>query len=183
MALQLHLEDIEDRSCRNNLQLRGIPEDTDTENLGETVKGIFRTVLEDPDADVMLDREHSAQGPRCTGPTRPRNVVCLLHRYTQKKIILRHARDRGDVEAEGSQIRILPDLSRATLRRRAIPRPLVELAKQKDLTYHWGYPFAVAFHKHSSTFTFSTLQIYRHSSATLKQTRYRCRTGCRFSHV
>lgn len=38
IALQLHLEDIEDRSRRNNLRLCGIPEGTDTENLGEQLR-------------------------------------------------------------------------------------------------------------------------------------------------
>lgn len=41
VALQLQLKDLEDRSCRNNLRLQGIPEATDQENLQDMVKSIF----------------------------------------------------------------------------------------------------------------------------------------------
>lgn len=153
IALQLHLEDIEDRSRRNNLQLRGIPEDTAMENLGETVKEMFRTMLDDPDLNIELDRVHRALGPRSEDPSRPRDVVCRLHRYTQKENILRRAWEYGDVEVGGKQARILPDLSRATLKRRALLRPLLELVKQKGLTYRWGYPLSVLFRKDTSSFT------------------------------
>lgn len=78
VALQLHLKDIEDQSRRNNFRLRGIPEDTDMENLGEVVKGIFRTVLEDPNANIVLDRAHRALGPRSVDPSRPRDVICTV---------------------------------------------------------------------------------------------------------
>lgn len=43
--LQLNLEDMEDHSRRNNLQLRGIPEATGAEDLAETVVAIFRDIL------------------------------------------------------------------------------------------------------------------------------------------
>lgn len=39
--LQLHLEDLEDRSRRNNLRLRGLPEATGAEDLEATVVAIF----------------------------------------------------------------------------------------------------------------------------------------------
>lgn len=153
VALQLHLEDIEDWSRRNNLRLRGILEDTGMGDLEGTVRGIFRTILEDQEAHVLLDR---AQGPRSEDPTRPRDIVCRLHRYTQKETILRRTWDYGDMEIEGSLIRILPDLSRATLKQRALLRSLLDLAKQNGFTYRWGYPFAVMFRKDTSAFTLQT---------------------------
>lgn len=48
IALQLHLEDVEDRSRCNNLRLRGIPEPADAEDVGAKVIGIFCDVLGDP---------------------------------------------------------------------------------------------------------------------------------------
>lgn len=153
ITLQLHLEDVEDRSRRNNLRLRGIPESAHQENLGETVREIFRTVLDDPQVEIELDRVHRALGPRSDDPERPRDVICRLHRYTQKETILRRAWEHGDVEIESSRAKILPDLSRATLRRRAFLRPLLDLAKQQGLTYRWGYPFSVLFRGASGSFS------------------------------
>lgn len=65
---------------------------------------------------------------------------------------MRRVWDFGDVTVEEARISILQGLSRATLRRRSILCPLLNLAKQKGLTYRWGYPFAVTFHKESSAF-------------------------------
>lgn len=53
----------------------------------------------------------------------------------------------------GAQIRIMPDLSRATLRRRAMLRPLLERVSQTGHTYRLGYPMAVTFRKDASAFT------------------------------
>lgn len=124
------------QSRRNNL--RGIPEDVASENLRNAVKGIFRNVLEDPDAEVELDRVHRALGPRLADPDRPWDVVCRLHHYLQKEAVVRRAWDHGDVALDGAHIKILPDLSRATLRRRAMLRPVLDLAKQKGFTSCWG---------------------------------------------
>lgn len=132
---QLHLEDIEDRSRRNNLWLRGIPKSVGAEDLGEAVVGIFRVVFEEPEAIVLLDRAHRTLGPRSDDPNRPRDVVCQLHRYTQKENILHRTWDREAIEVGGSQVKILPVLSRATLKRRAFLRPLLDMLHQKDLTY------------------------------------------------
>lgn len=153
IALQLHLENIKDRSRRNNLWLRGIPKGTESESFRETVREIVRTVLEDPEIAIELDRVHRALGPRSEDPNRPRDVVCRLHRYTQKENILRRAWEHGDVEVRGTQTKILPDLSRATLRCRAFLRPLLDLAKQQGLTYRWGYPLSVTFRKDTGIFT------------------------------
>lgn len=47
VALQLYLEDLEDRSRRQNLRLRGLPESTGTEDLSATAVAIFHKVLGD----------------------------------------------------------------------------------------------------------------------------------------
>lgn len=156
VSLQLHMEDVEDRSRRNNLRLRGIPEAVDAEHLAEAVKNIFRTVLDEADTDIELDRVHRTLGPRPTDPSNPRDVVCRLHRYLQKEAILRRAWEHGDVDHNESRVRILPDLSRATLKRRAMLRPLLDLAKQKGFTYRWGYPLSVTFRNDTAAFTLQT---------------------------
>lgn len=107
-------------------------------------------MLADQEADIDLDRVHRALGPRPTDPSRPRDVVCRFHCYLQKENVLRRAWEHGDVEMAGTHMRILPDLSRATL------RPILELAKPQGLKYHWGYPLAVSFRKDASAFTLQT---------------------------
>lgn len=46
LTQQLHLEELEDQSRRNNLRLRGLPEATGTEDLAATALAIFRNIVE-----------------------------------------------------------------------------------------------------------------------------------------
>lgn len=70
--LQLHLEGMEDRSRRNNLQLRGLPEATGAEDLLATAIAIFRQIAGAaiPES-LQIDRIHMALGPRSSDPNRP----------------------------------------------------------------------------------------------------------------
>lgn len=155
--LQLHLEDLEDRSRSNNLRLRGLPEATGTEDLAATVNAIFQEVLgASPPPSLEMDRVHRTLGPKSQDPDRPRDVLCRVHHYNQKELILRRAWEHGAVEFDGATIKILPDLSRATLQRRAMLRPILDLARRQDCTYRWGFPLAVIFRKSASSFTLRT---------------------------
>lgn len=58
VALQLQLEDLKDRTCRNNVQLRGIPEAMDQENLQDMVKSIFQKTEDTTPLNLELDRVH-----------------------------------------------------------------------------------------------------------------------------
>lgn len=93
---QLHQEDMEDRSRRNNLRLRGPPEVTGAEDLTDTALAIFCSIdgVELPER-VTLDRIHRALGPRRSDPARPRDVIFRLHYYTHKEQIIRKAWESG----------------------------------------------------------------------------------------
>lgn len=93
---QLHLEDIEDRSHRNNFRLRGLPEATAAEDLADTAIAIFRSIagVELPDR-VQLDRINRALGPKSTDPLRSHDVICRLHHYTHKEHIARKSLGSG----------------------------------------------------------------------------------------
>lgn len=156
VALQLHLEDVEDRSRRNNLRLRGLPETVDAETLEGKLQELFREVLGEPLEEIEIDRAHRAMGPRMAEQDRPRDVICRLLRYAQKERIVRGAWEHEEVTVEGARITILPDISRATLRRRAMLRPVLDLAKQLGFTYRWGYPLSVTFRKEGTAYTLMT---------------------------
>lgn len=80
---------------------------------------LFREILEEPLAVIEVDRAHRALGPRAADQDRPQDVVCRLLRYAQKERIIRKAWEHGTVSVNGAQVKVLPDLSRAPLRRRA----------------------------------------------------------------
>lgn len=54
---------------------------------------------------------------------------------------------------EGAQVKILSDVSRATLQCRALLRPVLDRVRQMGHTYHWGFPISVTIQKGSFSFT------------------------------
>lgn len=142
LGMQLQIEGMEDRSCRNNLRLREIPESDGPEDLMQVVTDIFRSLLDLPDsATLKLDWAHRALGPRSTDPAKPRDVLCRLHYYSQKEEIMRKAWQVGPVTYREATVQILPDLSRSTLCRRTIKRPLLDALRTEGHTYRWAYLF------------------------------------------
>lgn len=135
VVLQLHLEDQKDWSRQNNLWLQGVPEATGTEKLAETITAIFHTVFGSPLTSLEQDRVQRALGPSSSDPSRPRDVICHTHHYTKRETILRSAWEHGDVDFDGATVKILPDLSRATLQRRALFSSILDLARQLGCTY------------------------------------------------
>lgn len=51
------------------------------------------------------------------------------------------------MDFDGATVKILPDLSRATLHRRALLRPVLNMARQLGATYRWGFPLSVTFRR------------------------------------
>lgn len=146
--LQLQMEDFEDRSRRQNLRFRGIPETVGREALQATALAICRQLaIPPPPQELKFESVHRALGPPSVNKYRPRDVIGRFHRYAHKELISRKAWEKGDVEYEGEKIKVLPDLSRATLQRRAMLHPLLEKIKSLGGTYRWGYPIALTVKK------------------------------------
>lgn len=153
VALQLHLKDLEDRSRSNNLRLHGLPEATGSEDLRETAVAIFRVLDTVPLEPLELNQVHRVLSPKSTDPNRPRDVICRLHRYTHKKMILMKAWTMRTTDFDSDAIKILPVLSKATLQRRALLWPLLDQLQQLGHFYHWEFPFSLTVHKGTSSFT------------------------------
>lgn len=85
-SLQLHMEELEDRSRHNNLRLRGIPEATVLEICRQTSTSIAPQ-------DLEFDRALATQIQN-----RPRDIICPLHRYSQKYLILCKAWEVGEID-------------------------------------------------------------------------------------
>lgn len=163
--VHLRIDDGENRSRRNNLRLRGIPEATMGPDLRSIVVAILNQVLgKPPTADLELDRVHRIPGPR-PPPTAqrapadqdlPRDVLCRVHFFTIKEEILRLAWVKGTIDFDGAPIRIFPDISRQTRVMRGLLRPLLEMIREAEATYRWGHPFHLIVRKQGSEFHLRT---------------------------
>lgn len=157
VALQLQLEDMEDQNWRNNVRLWVLPEAAGTEDLTATITAVVAGLL----GDMLLpnlefDRVNRALGPRSEDPNQPRDVICQFYRFQHKDLVIRKAWDVGSFDFDGASLKLLPDISRATLYHRALLRPLLDLARNKGVTYRWGFPLLVMFRRDSDYFTLKT---------------------------
>ncbi|KAG8580053.1 hypothetical protein GDO81_007107 [Engystomops pustulosus] len=143
-ALQQHMDDIENRSRRNNLRIKGLPESVQPATLFSTITEILNGILgRPPNTPIEIDRAHRALRPLDLNAQIPRDVVCRIHFYSLKEQILLKLRNQKQVTFQGTSIKILPDLSRYTLAQRAAVRPLLDMLKEHNLPYRWGFPFAL----------------------------------------
>lgn len=145
----------------NNFRLRGLPEAKEAEDLAEIFRGlkIWRR-LWGPFLETCCGQKKQYVWIGCTAlwvqdlqiQGVPGTWCVRLHYYDQKKAIVQRAWNRGTVRCAEAEIEILPDLSRATLQRRAILRPLLNTMRATGATYRWGYPFHVMVRRGEASF-------------------------------
>ncbi|CAH2274338.1 Hypothetical predicted protein [Pelobates cultripes] len=85
------IEELDNRSRRNNLRLRGLPETQEaSEDLLAKLQALFNNILQRPtDTPVLLDRAHKALRPKGLPQDKPRDVICRAHYFTLKEEILK----------------------------------------------------------------------------------------------
>ncbi|XP_069805813.1 apoptosis-resistant E3 ubiquitin protein ligase 1 [Dendropsophus ebraccatus] len=146
-----HIDDLENRGRRNNVKIRGLPEDVGPDQLVKEVRMIFNRYLGDPDdTHIELDRTHRVAGPRSQDRNRPRDVLCRVHYYQQKEALMQRAWELGPIDYAGVEVSLLPDLSSCTLAMRRLLRPLLSAIKDQGASFRWGYPFHLII-RHSGT--------------------------------
>lgn len=143
-AMQLQMEEYEDRSRRNNVRIKGVPESIGGEVLRTTIVAILNQILGKPPTDhIELDRVHRVPAVSDPLSDRIRDVLCRVHFFTIKDEIVRAAWRQGAIDYEGAKIIIFPDLCRSTLARRGQLKPLLEKIREAGGTYTWGHPLSL----------------------------------------
>ncbi|CAH2224837.1 Hypothetical predicted protein [Pelobates cultripes] len=132
-ALEDGLEDLNNRSRRNNIRIRGLPETVTMEQLVPTLHNIFKTLAPDLTPQEMeLDRAHRALRPQNLGASTPRDVITRLHFFTTKEKLLTIARDKPPRYKE-TRLTFFQDLAPSTLKKRRDLKPLT-LALQRQVS-------------------------------------------------
>uniref|UniRef100_A0A8C5P9T8 Transposase element L1Md-A101/L1Md-A102/L1Md-A2 n=1 Tax=Leptobrachium leishanense TaxID=445787 RepID=A0A8C5P9T8_9ANUR len=137
----LKLADIEDRSRRHNLKIRGVPDSVTPQALSQYVTDILQHLLPDATLDSLLfDRIHRLPKPPSAPERSPRDVLLRLHYFKPREDVLRALRTPDVLKPEYEHISIFPDLSKATLQHRRNFRPVTEALRAHGVSYRWGFP-------------------------------------------
>ncbi|CAH2324658.1 Hypothetical predicted protein [Pelobates cultripes] len=131
MDLQLHVEDLDNRSRRNNIRVRGLRE---TENLRETLTSLFNIILNRPlEARLYIDRAHRTLRPKPPPTPLPRDVICYIQDIQLKEDIIKGARTERTWRYKGQNVELYNDLSHLTLQTRRALRPVTTILQEHHL--------------------------------------------------
>lgn len=156
--LMYHQDDIENRSRRNNIRIRGIPETIDHNDLHGAVTAIFNQILQQPkDTPIELDRVHRTSGPRSSDSSFVRDTLCRVHFYKVKEEIMKAASTQDSIRLNDTPVMLLPDLSRQTLAMRRALKPITSVLQERKIKYQWRFPFQLRVHHEGKTALFRTL--------------------------
>ncbi|CAH2282734.1 Hypothetical predicted protein [Pelobates cultripes] len=140
--LRLHIEDLDNRSRRHNIRVRGCRESDTPEDARATLTPIFNRILGRPrDARIYMDRAQKALRPKPPSGAPPRDLICHIQDFQLKEEIMRKARTERTRRIEGQAMELYNDLSHLTLQAR---RALTTALQEAQIRYRWQFPFALS---------------------------------------
>lgn len=152
------IADIEDRSWRNNLKIRGIPESVQTSELRAYVTDLFTAVLPDLTAiDITIDRIHRLPKPTYLPDVVPRDVILRLHFFHVKEQLMQTMRKQENVPSRFQKLQFYADLSQHTLQKRRNLNTITKVLRNHNIPYRWGYPTKISIIKQDKTFVVDSL--------------------------
>ncbi|CAH2225734.1 Hypothetical predicted protein [Pelobates cultripes] len=142
--LRLHIEDLDNRSRRHNIRVRGCRETDPPEDTRAILTPLFNRILNRPrDARIPIDRAHRALKPKPPPGAPPRDIICHIPDFQLKEEIMRKARTERSWRHEGQTVELYNDLSHLTLQARRALRPLTTAMQEAQIRYRWQFPFAL----------------------------------------
>ncbi|XP_053556210.1 probable ATP-dependent RNA helicase DDX60 [Bombina bombina] len=148
------IEDMENRSRRSNIRLKGIPESITAAELPSYLHQLFCAITGvDQSTEIEIERAHRALRPKPKADNPPRDVIVAFLRFPEKDKILKEAAKQPTFKFQGNVVHFYQDLSTRTLQRRGTLRPLTSLLRKHGIQYRWGYPFALHISKDNKILT------------------------------
>lgn len=139
--LKAKLADLEDRSRRNNLKLRGVPETVLNTHLNQYACDLIKAVLPSiPASEVVIDRIHRLPKPSYLSDDIPRDVIMRVHFYHVKDQLMTSFRKNNQIPERFSRLQVYADLSQYTLQKRKSLLPITKALRNHEIVYRWGFP-------------------------------------------
>uniref|UniRef100_A0A8C5PN54 Uncharacterized protein n=1 Tax=Leptobrachium leishanense TaxID=445787 RepID=A0A8C5PN54_9ANUR len=138
------IDDLDNRSRRQNLRIRGVPEEVSDAHI--YLPGLFNHLLGSERVTAAdLPRAHRALRPPPTSSTMPpRDLICFFADFSLKEAIYLKARACRTWSYDGGTIEIFYDISPTTLQARRALRPVTQALSEAQIPYRWGYPFSLS---------------------------------------
>ena len=153
----LKTEDLENRSRRDNLRVRGLKEEVEGPDITATMLSFFGSLLPPGHPEIQVVRAHRV-GPHRRDPRAPpRDILVKLLDSRVKDLILKSAREADGLKCGEYDCSVFQDLSSATLMRRNAFRPITAKLSAENIRYRWLFPFGIAFEFQNKPYQTSNL--------------------------
>lgn len=142
-ALKAKMEDLENRSRRNNIRIIGLPEKVEGSQPTTFVDTLLRETFgsEAFPTSTIADRAHrTAMARKNPTDSRPRPFLVRIHHYQTRERILKLAREAGSLSFRGSEIHFFPDFSADVSKKRAAFVSVKSQLKNAGLPYRMLFP-------------------------------------------
>ncbi|KAK7907598.1 hypothetical protein WMY93_016210 [Mugilogobius chulae] len=140
--LRTKVEDLENRTRRNNLRVIGLPEGLEGRTAVPFMSQFFVDVLRDESFinPPELERAHRALRPKPAEQEKPRPVIVCFLRFQDKERVLAISRKKGQLSYDGHKVYIFPDLSPGLAKKRAAFNAVKNKLYQKGVKFFLRYP-------------------------------------------
>lgn len=139
--LRSKVADLEDRSRRNNIKIRGVPENVLPPQLQQYAQDLIQTFLPNiPDNEIYIDRIHRLPKPAHLPDNIPRDVLMRVHFYQTKEQLMSAFRKNQQPPERFAHLQLFADLSQFTMQKRKALLPVTKALRNHDIPYRWGYP-------------------------------------------
>ncbi|OCT56386.1 hypothetical protein XELAEV_18000164mg [Xenopus laevis] len=139
--LQEKVDDLENRSRRNNLRFLGIPESVQAADLAAYILTKLCPALQLPRAlaDTGIERAHRLGGERPQNRNSTRPVIARFLNYIDKELVLQAYRKIRDLQVQGQKILIFQDFSAAVSQKRREFTPICRHLFQTNVKFSLLY--------------------------------------------
>uniref|UniRef100_H3APF8 L1 transposable element RRM domain-containing protein n=1 Tax=Latimeria chalumnae TaxID=7897 RepID=H3APF8_LATCH len=150
------IDDLENRSRRNNIRIVGFPEGVEGGNPRKFLQAVIPELLGlDKEVPLEIERAHRALGPRPAPSQRSRAFIIKLLRFPTRERILGAARVKGHVMWENQRISFFPDWSRDLQLKRQLFWEIRKILRDRKIKFGLFYPAVLKITHNGETLAFT----------------------------
>uniref|UniRef100_H2ZYA4 L1 transposable element RRM domain-containing protein n=1 Tax=Latimeria chalumnae TaxID=7897 RepID=H2ZYA4_LATCH len=152
------IEDLENRSRRNNLRILGFPKGVEEGNPVKFLQEALPDLLDlDAGQSLEIERAHQTLGPRPVPEQHPRAFIVKFLRYPTRDLLLLAAKNLSQLKWRDHRIFIFPDWSRELQLKRQWFWEVRRTLREKNIKYGLFYPAILKITRNGETRSFTDL--------------------------
>lgn len=145
-ALWSRVEDLENRSRRNNVRIIGLKEGVETPgNVDKYVMEILAKAFELSGSEFEIERAHRSPVPMPEPNEPPRVIHVRFLRSSAREKVLRVARERRGVDWQGSKLSFFEDVTKELAEKRKAFNPVKRRLRELQVKHRLMYPATLVF--------------------------------------